>query len=38
LKRAVTGEGTTLTKAEGRGTLYLADYGKKIGCGSFATT
>ena len=30
LKRAVTGEGTTLTKAEGQGTLYLADYGKKI--------
>jgi uncharacterized protein (AIM24 family) len=30
LKRAVTGEGTTLTKAEGKGTLYLADYGKKI--------
>ena len=30
LKRAVTGEGTTLTKAEGQGTLYLADNGKKI--------
>jgi uncharacterized protein (AIM24 family) len=30
LKRAVTGEGTTLTKAEGKGTLYLADFGKKI--------
>ena len=30
LKKAVTGEGTTLTKAEGRGTLYLADYGKKV--------
>ena len=30
LKRAVTGEGTTLTKAEGQGTLYLADSGKKI--------
>jgi uncharacterized protein (AIM24 family) len=30
LKRAVTGEGTTLTKAEGQGTLYLADCGKKI--------
>jgi uncharacterized protein (AIM24 family) len=30
LKRAVTGEGTTLTKAEGTGTLYLADFGKKI--------
>jgi len=27
---AVTGEGTTLTKAEGQGTLYLADRGKKI--------
>jgi uncharacterized protein (AIM24 family) len=30
LKRAVTGEGTRLTKAEGRGALYLADSGKKI--------
>jgi len=30
LKRAVTGEGTTLTKAEGQGTVYLADFGKKI--------
>ena len=30
LKRAVSGEGTTLTKAEGQGKLYLADYGKKI--------
>ena len=30
LKRAVTGEGTKLTKAEGRGSLYLADLGKKI--------
>lgn len=30
LKRAVTSEGTTLTKAEGQGTLYLADRGKKI--------
>ena len=27
LKKAVSGEGTTLTKAEGRGTLYLADNG-----------
>ena len=30
LKKAVTGEGTRLTKAEGRGRLYLADSGKKI--------
>ena len=30
LKRAVTGEGTQLTKAEGGGKLYLADEGKKI--------
>ncbi len=30
LKKAVTGEATTLTKAEGRGTLYLADHGKKV--------
>ena len=30
LKRAVTGEGTRLTKAEGQGSLYLADTGKKI--------
>lgn len=30
LKKAVTGEGTSLTKAEGRGKLYLADFGKKI--------
>jgi uncharacterized protein (AIM24 family) len=30
LKKAVTGEGTKLTKAEGRGRLYLADAGKKI--------
>lgn len=30
LKRAVTGEGTKLTKAEGTGKIYLADYGKKI--------
>ncbi|MFC1516474.1 AIM24 family protein [Thermodesulfobacteriota bacterium] len=29
-KKAVSGEGTSLTKAEGRGTLYLADMGKKI--------
>jgi len=30
LKKAVTGEGTRLTKAEGSGRLYLADTGKKI--------
>jgi len=30
LKKAVTGEGTKLTKAEGRGRLYLADSGKRI--------
>jgi len=30
LKKAVTGEGTMLTKAEGNGNLYLADSGKKI--------
>ena len=30
LKKAVTGEGTRLTKAEGCGRLYLADSGKKI--------
>ena len=30
LKRAVTGEGTSLTKAEGTGKLYLASYGKKV--------
>lgn len=30
LKKAVTGEGTMLTKAEGSGNLYLADSGKKI--------
>jgi uncharacterized protein (AIM24 family) len=30
LKKAVTGEGAHLTKAEGRGRLYLADEGKKI--------
>lgn len=30
LKKAITGEGARLTKAEGRGKLYLADTGKKI--------
>ena len=30
LKRAVSGEGTRLTKAEGQGALYLADAGKKV--------
>ena len=30
LKRAFTGEGTRLTKAEGTGRVYLADEGKKI--------
>ena len=30
LKRAVSGEGARLTKAEGQGKLYLADSGKKI--------
>jgi len=30
LKRAVSGEGTRLTKAEGTGQLYLADQGKKV--------
>lgn len=30
LKRAVSGEGAKLTKAEGAGQLYLADEGKKI--------
>jgi uncharacterized protein (AIM24 family) len=30
LKKAVTGEGAKLTKAEGSGKLYLADTGKKI--------
>jgi uncharacterized protein (AIM24 family) len=30
LKRAVSGEGTQLTKAEGSGKLYLADNAKKI--------
>ena len=30
LKKAVSGEGTKLTKAEGQGKVYLADSGKKI--------
>lgn len=30
LKKAVSGEGTKLTKAQGRGRLYLADSGKRI--------
>ena len=30
LKKAVSGEGTRLTKATGAGKLYLADSGKKI--------
>ncbi len=30
LKKAVSGEGTKLTRAEGRGRLYLADSGKRI--------
>jgi len=30
LKKALTGEGARLTKAEGQGKLYLADMGKKI--------
>ncbi len=30
LKRAVSGEGTPLTKAEGKGRVFLADAGKKI--------
>ncbi len=30
LKKTVSGESTRLTKAEGKGTLYLADSGKKI--------
>jgi uncharacterized protein (AIM24 family) len=30
LKKAVSGEGAKLTKAQGRGKLYLADSGKKI--------
>lgn len=30
LKKMVSGEGTTLMKAEGRGRVYLADVGKKV--------
>lgn len=30
MKKAVTGEGISLTKAEGQGKVYLADAGKKI--------
>ena len=30
LKKAVSGEGACLTKAEGRGQVYLADAGKKV--------
>jgi uncharacterized protein (AIM24 family) len=30
LKKSLTGEGSSLTKAEGRGQVYLADAGKKI--------
>ncbi|MGL6072883.1 MAG: AIM24 family protein [Fimbriiglobus sp.] len=30
LKKAVSGEGTSLTKAEGKGKVYLADSGKKV--------
>ena len=30
LKKAVSGEGTCLTKAEGKGQVYLADAGKKV--------
>lgn len=30
LKRAVTGEGTQLTRADGHGSVYVADMGKKI--------
>lgn len=30
LKKAVSGEGLALTKAEGNGTLYLADSGKRV--------
>lgn len=30
LKKALTGEGTRLTKASGRGKMYLADAGKKV--------
>ena len=30
LKKTMTGEGARLTKAEGRGQVYLADHGKKV--------
>jgi uncharacterized protein (AIM24 family) len=30
VKKTISGEGAKLTKADGRGTLYLADSGKKI--------
>jgi len=30
LKKSITGEGVSLTKAEGKGKIYLADSGKKI--------
>lgn len=30
MKKALTGEGVSLTKAEGKGKLYLADEGKKV--------
>ncbi|MDD4750135.1 MAG: AIM24 family protein, partial [Methanosarcinaceae archaeon] len=30
VKKSLTGEGASLTKAEGKGKLYLADKGKKI--------
>ncbi len=30
LKKAISGEGTQLTKAEGEGKIYLADAGKKV--------
>jgi uncharacterized protein (AIM24 family) len=30
LKKSLTGEGTRLTKAEGKGKVYLADVGKKV--------
>ena len=30
LKKAISGEGTTMMKATGTGKLYLADFGKKI--------
>lgn len=36
LKRAVSGEGVPLTKAEGSGRLYLADEGKKVTILEFA--